>query len=243
MPAADPSVPSGEIPDKAWLAARSAELEGLHPRQILSWCLGNLPAVVVTTSFQPGGIVLLDLLRELGLRPPVIFVDTLWHFPETLELAAKARTLFDLDLRVYRPLGLASEFEFVDLHGPALWDRDLDLYQEVTKVEPMRRALSETGAKSWISARRRDQGGDRGELPILELSGGRVKANPLASWTRKEVWGHLLSRNLPYNPLHDQGYPSIGDRPLTERVDADEEERSGRWKGRGKSECGIHTEI
>jgi len=243
MAATGPFAATGEIPDKGWLAERSGELEGLHPRQILSWCLGNLPGVVVTTSFQPGGIVLLDLLHEQGLRPPVIFVDTLWHFPETLELAAKARALFDLDLRVYRPEGLSSELEFVDLHGPALWDRDLDLYQEVTKVEPMRRALSETGARSWISARRRDQGGDRTDLPILELSGGRVKANPLAAWTRKEVWGHLLSRNLPYNPLHDQGYPSIGDRPLTERADADEGERSGRWKGRGKTECGIHTEI
>jgi len=243
MSAAESPLATGDIPDKTWLAARSAELEGLHPRQILAWCVGNLPAVVVTTSFQPGGIVLLDLLRELGLRPPVIFVDTLWHFPETLELAAKARALFDMDLRIYRPEGLASELEFVDRHGPALWDRDLELYQEVTKVEPMRRALRETGSKSWISARRRDQGGDRGELPILEISGGRLKANPLAAWTRKEVWGHIVSGNLPYNPLHDQGYPSIGDRPLTERADADEGERSGRWKGRGKTECGIHTEI
>ena len=124
-----------------------------------------------------------------------------------------------------------------------MWDRDLDLYQEVTKVEPMRRALAETGAKSWISARRRDQGGDREDLAILEFSGGRVKTNPLAAWTRKEVWGHILSKGLPYNPLHDMGYPSIGDRPLTERADADEGERSGRWKGRGKTECGIHTDI
>lgn len=235
--------PGGEIPDEAWLAARSEELEGLHPRRILSWSLGNLPSVVVTTSFQPGGIVILDLLHELGLRPPVIFVDTLWHFPQTLELAAKASERFGTDLRVYRPEGLSSEPEFVDRHGPALWDRDLDLYQEVTKVEPMRRALAETGAKSWISARRRDQGGDRAGLPILQVSGGRAKVNPLAAWTRKEVWGHILSKGLPYNPLHDMGYPSIGDRPLTERADADEGERSGRWKGRGKTECGIHTDI
>jgi phosphoadenosine phosphosulfate reductase len=243
METAKSPLSSGSIPDPAWLAARSSELEGLHPREILSWSLLNLPSVVVTTSFQPGGIVILDLLHELGARPPVIFVDTLWHFPQTLELAEKARERFDLDLRVYRPEGLASEPEFVDRHGPALWDRDLDLYQEVTKVEPMRRALAETGAKSWISARRRDQGGDREDLAIFEISGGRVKANPLAAWTRKEVWGHILSKGLPYNPLHDMGYPSIGDRPLTERADADEGERSGRWKGRGKTECGIHTDI
>ena len=239
-----PSTPhEGDVADKAWLAARSSELEGLHPREILTWCLANLPGVVVTTSFQPGGIVILDLLHELGMRPPVIFVDTLWHFPETLELAEKSRNRFGMDLRIYRPEGLTTELEFVDRHGPALWDRDLDLYQEVTKVEPMRRALAETGARSWISGRRRDQGGDRQDLAVLEVSGGRIKANPLAAWTRKEVWGHILSRNLPYNPLHDLGYPSIGDRPLTERADADEGERSGRWKGRGKSECGIHTDL
>jgi phosphoadenosine phosphosulfate reductase len=234
---------AGDVADKDWLTARSGELEGQHPSRILEWSLLNLPGVVVTTSFQPGGIVILDLLHELGMRPPVIFVDTLWHFPQTLELAEKARERFGMDLRIYRPGGLSSEMEFVDRHGPALWDRDLDLYQEVTKVEPMRRALAETGAKSWISARRRDQGGDRQDLSILEISSGRIKVNPLAAWTRKEIWGHILSKDLPYNPLHDQGYPSIGDRPLTERADADDGERSGRWKGRGTSECGIHTDI
>ncbi|MBK8804586.1 MAG: phosphoadenylyl-sulfate reductase [Fibrobacteres bacterium] len=148
-----------------------------------------------------------------------------------------------MDLRVFKPAGLATESEFIARHGEALWDRDLDAYQEITKVEPMRRAMLETGAQAWISGRRRDQGGDRTDLPILEQSGERIKVNPLAAWTRKEVWGHILSRNLPYNPLHDLGYPSIGDRPLTEKADAEAGERSGRWKGRGKTECGIHTNI
>lgn len=232
---------AASLPDPAWLAERSRGLEGRHPREILDWAFGHLPELVVTTAFQPGGIVLLDLLSELGLRPPVLFVDTLHHFPETLALAETCRERFGLDLRVYRPEGIPDEAAFAARHGQALWERDLDLYQEITKVEPMRRALAETGAQGWVSARRRDQGGDRGELALLEISGARVKVNPLAGWTRKEVWGHLLARGLPYNPLHDQGYPSIGDRPLTEKADPSEGERSGRWKGRGKTECGIHS--
>lgn len=221
--------------------ARAPELEGLGPSGILSWVAANLPGTVVTTAFQPGGIVLLDLLHKAGIRLPVIFVDTLYHFPETLELAATCRERFDLDLRVYKPEGCASVDEFEARHGARLWDTDLDLYQERTKVEPMRRALAETAARGWISARRRDQGGERQELSILESSNGRLKVNPLASWTRKEVWKHLLDNGLPYNPLHDRGYPSIGDWPLTEPADASEGERSGRWKGRGKTECGIHS--
>lgn len=229
--------------DPGQVAEQAGRLEGRDPAEILSWVFGNIPGTVVATSFQPGGIVVLDLLGKLGLRPPVIFVDTLWHFPETLELAERARERFDLDLRIYRPDGLESEAEFVSRHGDSLWDRDLELYQEVTKVEPMRRALRETAATTWVSARRRDQGGERTSLPVLEIAGGRIKANPLAGWTRKEVWAWILSNGLPYNPLHDQGYPSIGDRPLTEPVQVGGDERSGRWKGRGKTECGIHTSL
>lgn len=230
-----------ETPTAAWLASRSLELEGVHPRDILAWAFGNLPGTVVTTAFQPGGIVILDLLHELGLRPPVIFVDTLYQFPETLALAEACRERFAMDLRVWKPLDAGTTVEFEARHGTELWNRDLDLYQELTKVEPMRRAMRETDARGWVSGRRRDQGGDRQDLAVLELSGGRVKVNPLAAWTRKEVWKHLLDRGLPYNPLHDQGYPSIGDWPLTDKADAAEGERSGRWKGRGKTECGIHS--
>lgn len=225
--------------DQAQTASRS--LEGKHPRAILEWAFQNLSNLVVTTAWQPGGIVILDLLHDLRLRPPVIFVDTLFHFSETLDLARTLRERYDLDLRVFKPRGLETESDFVARHGESLWDRDLDLYQELTKVEPMRRALSETGARAWISGRRRDQGGDRQNLSIIELSGRRVKVNPLAAWSRKEIWGHILSKGIPYNSLHDQGYPSIGDRPLTEKADADQGERSGRWKGRDKSECGIHS--
>lgn len=225
------------------LAQANGELESRHPREILAWAFQHLPDVVVTTAWQPGGIVILDLLHDLGLRPPVIFVDTLFQFPETLELAAKLQARYGLDLRVYKPEGLETESDFTARHGEALWDRDLDLYQELTKVEPLRRAMRETGARAWISGRRRDQGGERAELAILERAGERIKVNPLATWTRKEIWGHILSKGVPYNPLHDQGYPSIGDRPLTEKADASEGERSGRWKGRGKTECGIHTSL
>jgi phosphoadenosine phosphosulfate reductase len=229
--------------DTVTLPVLPTELETAHPREILAWVRDHVPGTVVSTSFQPSGLVILDLLKELAWKPPVVFLDTLHHFPETLALAEEAREFFGIDLRIYRPQGFGTAAELAKAHGEELWERDLDLYQEITKVEPMKRALDELGARAWISGRRRDQSEGRATIPVVEPKGERLKVNPLANWTKKETWAWILEKGLPYNPLHDQGYPSIGDAPLTAPVEAGEDERSGRWKGKGKSECGIHTRI
>jgi len=219
------------------------ELETAHPREILAWVRDHVPGTIVSTSFQPSGLVILDLLKELGWKPPVVFLDTLHHFPETLALAETARDYFGIDLRIFKPQGFETASALAAVHGEELWDRDVELYQTLTKVEPMKRALESLGARAWISGRRRDQSEGRAVLAVLEPKGERLKVNPLANWTKKETWAYILEKGLPYNPLHDQGYPSIGDAPLTAPVGAGEDERSGRWKGKGKSECGIHTQI
>jgi phosphoadenosine phosphosulfate reductase len=98
------------------------------------------------------------------------------------------------------------------------------------------------GLKAWISALRRDQSPTRSQIQILEeYEGNLIKINPLANWTRKEVWNYLFRNQIPYHPLHDQGYPSVGCEPCTRPVETDGQERSGRWVGKGKLECGIHT--
>ena len=104
----------------------------------------------------------------------------------------------------------------------------------------MQRALAELEVHAWITGRRRDQGAERQGLPIFERVDGRLKVNPLASWTRQDLWAYVDEQDVLYNPLHDQGYTSIGDQPLTTPTAAGETERAGRWRGIEKTECGIH---
>ncbi len=191
--------------------------------------------LALVSAFGPTSLVLIHLLSELDLRIPVLFIDTLHHFPETLDLAERVRERYGLDLRVFRPTATRAEFEA--RYGERLWERDLDLYQQVTKVEPFQRATAEFDG--WFTGRRREQSETRAHLPIVE-PGEKVKINPLAGWSRGQVWGFILANEIPYNPLHDRGYPSIGDEPLTTPVDGGESERAGRWRGSARTECGIH---
>ncbi len=213
------------------------------PREILRWAVQTFPSgeLVLSTSFGVGGIVLIHLLQEEGIRLPVIFVDTLHHFPETVELAEVVRRRFDLDLRVVKPAPDLAAFEAT--HGARLWERDVDRFHRITKVDPMAEALS--GSVGWITARRRDQSETRARLPLVEpgRTGGRTKINPLAFRTEKEIWALVRAHDLPYNPLHDQRYRSIGDAPLTVPVDQDEDERAGRWRGSERTECGLHLRL
>lgn len=213
------------------------ELLGAEPREILALALEEFAdeRLALVSAFGPTSLVLIDMLHEMGRRLPVIFVDTLHHFPETLALVEEARERYDLDLRVYRPAATREEFEA--RYGPRLWERDLERYQQVAKVAPFRAAT--TALDAWITGRRREQAQTRAELPVFEVADG-VRINPLAEWSRSQVWHYLLDRGVPYNPLHDQGYASIGDAPLTTPVEAGEHERAGRWRGWGKTECGIH---
>lgn len=191
--------------------------------------------LALVSAFGPASLVVLYHTSRLAPRLPVIFIDTLHHFPETLEHVERIRGHFGLNLKVYRPAATRDKFE--SRYGPHLWERDLDLYQRVSKVEPFRRATAHLDG--WITGRRREQSETRAHLPIFEV-GDRVRVNPLARWTRGQVWNFILDHGIPYNPLHDQGYASIGDAPLTTPVYAGEPERAGRWRGLGRMECGIH---
>jgi phosphoadenosine phosphosulfate reductase len=164
-----------------------------------------------------------------------VFIDTLYHFKETLELAELARTHYGLNLKTYRAAESREAFERE--HGERLWERDIDRFHYLTKVEPMQRALE--GVEGWVTGRRRDQSSSRSELPIVEI-GEHLKVNPVAAWGRGDVWRFILDNDVPYNPLHDMGYASIGDEPLTTPVHLGEDERAGRWRGQARVECGLH---
>jgi phosphoadenosine phosphosulfate reductase len=227
------------------LALLNEQFAQSHPKSILLWCLENMPqGMVQTTAFGISGMVIMDLLyRDLNPRPavPVIFLDTLHHFPETLDLVSRSERHYDLDLRQYRPMNAKSRNEFATLYGTALWDSDVNQFHTATKVEPLERALDELNVSSWITGRRRDQSDNRSQLPIFEQDAyQRIKINPLASWTNRDVWKYIIENHIPYNVLHDRGYGSIGDEPLTTPLNAGEQERDGRWRGTDKTECGIH---
>lgn len=219
------------------------KFETAHPKDILAWSAENVPTGLVQTSaFNVDDLVITHILySELKHPAPVIFLDTLHHFPQTLELVARAKEIYNLNLQVYKTPDVDSREAFAAKYGEALWDKDITKFHHVTKIEPLQRGLTELNTVAWITGRRRDQAVTRANMPIFELdSNGRLKINPLATWTRKDSWVYVAEHGVIYNPLHDQGYPSVGDEPITTPVAEGEDERAGRWRGTSKTECGIH---
>jgi phosphoadenosine phosphosulfate reductase len=180
-------------------------------------------------------MVLIHELATKGLRLPVLFVDTLDHFPETLEHAERVAERYGLDLRTFRAAPSREAFEAE--HGARLWETDLERFHQLTKVDPMKNALD--GFDAWITGRRRDQSPTRAALPIVERA-SLIKVNPIAGWSVDDVWTYIRVHEVPYHPLHDKGYASIGDEPLTTPVADGEHERAGRWRGGSRLECGLH---
>jgi len=219
-----------------------------QPKAMLEWASKNLPEGkwAQVTSFGLSGLVILDVAartKVLG-KMPVLTIDTLHLFPETYALIEQVKDFYDTEqIRSYRHKHAESLKEFNLKYGDKLFKGDPSLYDFVTKIEPMKRALDELHAVAWITGRRKSQGGERAFLKLFELdpADGRLKLNPVANWGREEIWKYIKDNRVPYNRLHDKGYTSIGDTHSTVMVVADEEgERAGRFKGENRSECGMH---
>jgi phosphoadenosine phosphosulfate reductase len=213
---------------------RAAALSGRRPEQILAWTVEAFPGkAALSVSFGGGGVVLAHLLSRIDRRVPVIFLDTGFHFPETLTFKKQFAARYGLNLVEVQPTCDP---------GP-LYRTDPDRCCAIRKVEPMRRALA--GFDAWISAIRRDQAETRSAVEVLEYHelDGRpiVKVAPLARWTHGDVRRYIHDHGVLYHPLLDQGYTSIGCWPCTRPTEPGEPERAGRWSGTGKTECGLHT--
>jgi len=227
----------------------NSTLNELSPIDILRWCKITFPNLYQTTAFGVSGLVTLDMLSKLQAETPsaptvdAIFLDTLYHFQETLDLVEKTKTRYpNVNLHVYKPEGVSTTAEFEAKHGKELWKTDADLYDWVAKVEPAQRAYSDLSVAAVLTGRRRSQGAKRESLDIVEVDeAGLIKINPLASWSFKQVDDYIKLNNVPYNDLLDRGYKSVGDWHSTEPVKEGEDERAGRWKGQAKTECGIHN--
>lgn len=212
----------------------NAELEGLGPEERLKWALENLEEVVHASSFGPEDMVVIHLTRG---DVPTVFLDTNYHFEETLELVDEVEAEYGLELRVYK--GYPSRGEFEEEHGE-LYETDHDKCCRINKVEPLEEAVE--GVDAWITGIRREQAPTRREAKVVEEDGARLKVNPLVDWTSEDVWRFIEENDVPYNPLHELGYPSIGCEPCTSPIEGGDDERSGRWEGVEKTECGLHSE-
>jgi phosphoadenosine phosphosulfate reductase len=222
----------------------NARFEHEHPRDILRWALvdSGLDRIAIASAFQAEGTCVMHM--AVGIRPevPVLFLETGFHFAETL--AFKERLTEMLGLNVVDLVGDHTVASQAERYGPRLYERDPKLCCELNKVIPFNRALRDLDG--WITSMRRDSAWTRRDTPILdqsELEPGKwlVKVNPIANWTKRDVHAYLKENDIPRNPLYDLGYASIGCAPCTRMVFAGEDERSGRWSGIMKTECGIHT--
>ncbi|MCI0397670.1 MAG: phosphoadenylyl-sulfate reductase [Chloroflexi bacterium] len=211
------------------------------PEDVLGWALAAFaPEIALATGFGPSGVVLMHLVARLRPETTICYLDTGLLFPETYDLRGQlARRLGIRFTRLHSELSLEAQAAG---HGPALWERNPDLCCHLRKVEPLRRFLATQ--RAWISGIRRDQGPTRArtEMVTWDVANGLVKVNPLAYWTRDQVWAYIRHHDLPTNVLHDEGYSSIGCIPCTRPVAPGEDERAGRWSGQAKTECGIHVQ-
>lgn len=234
---------------KAHLKHLNAQLSKLEPIDILRWAKLSLPHLYQTTAFGLTGLVTLDLLAKLQAEDPesppidLIFLDTLHHFQQTLDLVGKVKAQYPhVNLHVYRPEGLQTASAFAEKYGKDLWEKNADLYDWVAKVEPAQRAYNELSVSAVLTGRRRSQGAKRSDLGVIEVDdAGLVKLNPLFNWSFNQVQEYIRANNVPYNELLDLGYKSIGDWHSTQPIAEGEDERAGRWKGTQKTECGIHN--
>jgi phosphoadenosine phosphosulfate reductase len=223
------------------LAAASQRLEGASAETVLLWAKEQFaPDISLACSFGgPSGMVLVDLAARVDLGAEIFYLDTNLLFPETYAVRDAISARYGIN-----PIGYQSRLtlgEQAEQHGEALWLTDPDRCCYLRKVEPNERALA--GKRAWVSGIRRDQSATRRFVPIVEWDDGfdLVKLNPLATWSEADVWAYIRENNITYNPLHDDGYPSIGCVPCTRRVAPGEDPRAGRWASFEKTECGIHV--
>jgi phosphoadenosine phosphosulfate reductase len=238
-------MPVSNLLSSSELRTLAQSFESAPPAQVLAWAAESFPGrVAIGTSFQGAGLVTIHQAIAADLDLPVFTIDTGLLFPETLELKSRLEKFFGIEIETIGPeLTVAAQAREL---GANLWGRNPDLCCTIRKVIPLQAKLSELDG--WISGLRRDQSAARASTQVLELyefdklRGKQiVKINPLAGWTSAQVWDYIREHRIPYNPLKDRGFRSIGCQPCTRPVGDGESDRAGRWIGFEKNECGIHT--
>ena len=212
-----------------------------NPVALLKWIKKNLPneKIVMGTGFGPPGIVLLDMLFKVTRDISVFYIDTDFLFDQTYNLRDKLEERYR-----FKFLRFSTEVtpeKQTEMYGEKLWEKDPDICCSIRKVIPLKNALQ--NYDFWITGIRKKQTKIRNKSDLIEFESRFevIKINPLINWSHDEVWNYIKKYNLPYNPLHDNSYPSIGCKQCTSSVCSGGDDRSGRWKDSDKTECGLHT--
>jgi phosphoadenosine phosphosulfate reductase len=225
----------------AELADASARLETATPEEIIAWAHHRFaPYLTMATAFGPEGSVILSMLAKIAPETYIFNLDTGYQFQETLELRDRIAAKYGIEVDMLQPDLTVPEYEA--LHGGPLYKTNPNQCCFDRKIKVLRQAA--VGKHAWMSGIRRDQSSDRAQAAIIgwDKKFNLVKVSPLANWSKNDVWNRILAEDIPYNPLHDQGFPSIGCWPCTRAVGQGEtDDRAGRWSGTAKTECGLHT--
>ncbi|WP_218313097.1 phosphoadenylyl-sulfate reductase [Alteromonas antoniana] len=225
---------------QAQLDQINAELEKMSAQERITWAVENLPDNhIVSSSFGAQSAVMLHLLTQVKPDIPVVLTDTGYLFPETYGFVDTLTEKLGLNLQVYRA-DISAAWQ--EARFGRLWEQGIDgieKYNRMNKVEPMQRALSELGAGTWFAGLRRSQSDSREKLPVLQKVGGQFKLYPIIDWSNKDLHYYLKDNDLPYHPLWEQGYVSIGDWHTTQSLEEGMSEQDTRFFGL-KRECGLH---
>lgn len=231
--------PSAEF--LAELAEASKKLENATPDEIIQWGVERFgKGLTMATAFGPEGCLILSILARIAPETYVFNLDTGYQFQATLDLRDRIAEQYGIEVDMLKPELTVPAYEA--LHGGPLYKTNPNQCCFDRKIKVIRRGLE--GRSAWMSGIRRDQSPDRAKAAIVgwDKKFNVVKISPLANATKSDVWKRILAEGIPYNPMHDQGYPSIGCWPCTQAVTAGEgDERAGRWSGTGKTECGLHS--
>jgi phosphoadenosine phosphosulfate reductase len=220
------------------VARLNEEFLGKTAQEILQLAFATIDNIAFACSFGAEDVALVDMIVKTKPDAKIFYLDTDVLFPETYEVRDRILEKYNANLIKYSPL-LTLE-EQAEQHGAELWSSDPNGCCSIRKVEPLTRALSELDG--WITGIRREQAPTRANAGVIEVDTkfNLIKFNPIALWTEKDVWNYITENNVPYNVLHDQGYPSIGCIHCTRSVAPGEDPRAGRWAGFAKTECGLH---
>ncbi|MBT3337853.1 MAG: phosphoadenylyl-sulfate reductase [Anaerolineae bacterium] len=219
----------------------SNEFESATPQEIVAWAVENFcPNLALSSSFQTQAVPLLHMVKERKPEMRIFFLDTGMHFWDTLFFREHLDQIWDLNIVDLRP---DEKWRTLLRHfGSDLPDTDPNLCCYIRKVQPMQKAMA--GLDAWITGIRRDQTENRAHAEILEYKrDGLLRIAPLLNWTGEDISNYISQNNLPRHPMPNTRYPSLGCKPCTRAIQLGENERAGRWTGKGKTECGLHTEM
>jgi phosphoadenosine phosphosulfate reductase len=221
-----------------WIAEQADTYEHRPVEELLALAVDTFPSIALACSFGAEDVVLVHMLQKVRPGQDVFYLDTDFHFKETYDTRDRLAAKYNVEFIQIKP-ALTPE-EQAKQHGPELWKTNPNACCHLRKVEPLIKTLAKYDA--WITGIRREQAKTRANAKKVEydVKFGLVKFNPLVNWTQEQVWSYIREHEIPYNPLHDRNYPSIGCEPCTRPVLPGEDPRAGRWSGTDKTECGLH---